>query len=447
MGVRDARRLGAVEAAMRGEKSNREAAGEAKVSLSQFKRLRRRYGARGAAGLIHGNRGRPSPRRLASATRARVVELLQGSEPRFNDCHVRDLVREEGMTVSAETVRQIRRSLGLLPKRRRRPARHHRRRERAARAGAMVQIDGSPFHWFGPDRPPFCLVGTIDDATGVPLSGCFRPQEDLHGYTVALRDLIVAHGVPQVVYGDRTGIAVRNDRHWTLEEELAGRQDPTQWGRMLEELGIDYIGARSPEAKGRIERLWDTLQDRLPPELARHGITTPEAADAFLPGFFARCAAWFGVAPREPVGAWRPAPRHLERILACRYGRAVARDNTVTLHDRVIQVPAGPHHRSYARCRVEVRELLEGRVVVLREGRSIAEQAAPPGPFTLTPRKSARDRGHGDPPESPRNVDRHKARAAGHTASALGQLTNIRRPTKAHPWKRTFNPQPSPAGA
>src|SRR5438128_53088 len=297
MGVRDARRLGAVEAAIRGEKSNQEAARQVKLSLSQFKRLRRRYLVQGAEGLIHGNRGQPSRRRLATSTRERIVELLQSPQVRFNDCHVRDLVREAGMTVSAETVRQIRRSLGLLPKRGRRPARHHRRRERAAQAGTMVQIDGSPFHWFGPEQPEYCLVGTIDDATGMPLSGCFRPEEDLHGYTVALRDLIVRHGVPHVLYGDRTGIAVRNDRYWTREEELAGRQDPTQWGRMLEELGIEYIGAHSPEAKGRIERLWNTVQDRLPPELARHGITTPAAADTFLPDFFARCASWFGVAP------------------------------------------------------------------------------------------------------------------------------------------------------
>src|SRR5881397_2690683 len=109
----------------------------------------------------------------------------------------------------------------------------------------------------------YSLIGTIDDATGVPLSGCFRMQEDLHGFATALRDLIHTHGVPEALYGDRTNIAVRSDKNWSLEEELEGRQRPTQFGQMLEELGIRYIPAHSPEAKGRIERLWQTFQDRL----------------------------------------------------------------------------------------------------------------------------------------------------------------------------------------
>lgn len=454
MGVRDARRLGAVEAAVRGEKSNRQAAEQARVSLSQFKRLRRRYQLHGAAGLIHGNRGRPSPRRLEEPVRERIVALLQHPSTRLNDCHVRDLLLEEGTRVSAESVRQIRRTLGLAAKRRRRPARHHRRREREARAGAMVLIDGSPFHWFGPDQPEYTLVGTQDDATGVPLSGCFRPQEDLHGFTMALRDLILTEGVPEVIYGDRTGIAVRNDDHWTRDEELAGRQHPPQFGQMLDELGIRYIGAHSPEAKGRIEREWQTFQDRLVAEFALRGITTPEAGAAFLPGFFARCRGWFGCTPRERHGAWRPAPHHLDRILACRYQRAVARDNTVSLGGRVVQIPPGPHHRSYHRCRVEVRELLDGRVLVLLEGRLLAEQRAAAGPFLLVPHRLGRDaralRAGNGAPGSPRIDDRPTPPLTPRGSTPRrGELTNIRRPSKKHPWKRPFNPNllPSPAGA
>lgn len=318
MAVTEARRLGLVEAAERNEVTNTEGARRAGLSLRQFKRLRQRYRQHGPRGLVHGNRGRPSLRRLAPRIREQVETLLRG-DVRLNDCHLRDLLAERGVRVSAEAVRQLRRRLGLPPKHRRRPRRYYTRRECAARAGALVLIDGSPFHWFGSDRPVYSLVGTIDDATGVPLSGCFRLQEDLHGFATALRDLIRAHGLPEALYGDRTNIAVRSDANWSLEEELEGRQRPTQFGQMLEELGIGYIPAGSPEAKGRIERLWQTFQDRLTAELALQGIKEPAAAEAFLPRFFARYRDWFGRAAREAKPAWRPAPARLDLALACRY--------------------------------------------------------------------------------------------------------------------------------
>jgi len=252
----------------------------------------------------------------------------------------------------------------------------------------MVLIDGSEFRWLGAEQPLFTLVGTVDDATGEPLSLVRRPEEDLHGYTQALRDLIQAHGVPEALYGDRTGIAVRNDKHWSIEEELLGRRSPTQFGAMLEELGIHYIAAHSPEAKGRIERHWQTLQDRLPAEVALRRIRTLPEFDAFLPQFLQHCRDWFGREPRESVSAWRPAPRHLDRMLACRYARVVGRDNVVSIPGHALQLPPGSHQRSFYRARVEVRELLDGRLLVLHEGRVLLEQPAPPGPFTLVPRSS-----------------------------------------------------------
>jgi transposase len=388
MGLRDAQRLGPVKAAIEGRITNAKGADLTGLSLRQFKRLKVRVRRDGARGLLHGNRGRASPRRLAPAVEHQIVTLLQHPEARLNDCHVRDILAEGGVVVSAETVRLIRRGLGLAAKRRRRPARHHRRRPRAARIGSLVLIDGSTFAWLGAHQPMFTLVGTIDDATGEPLSLVRRPHEDLHGFTQALRDLITTYGVPEALYGDRTGIAVRNDRHWTVEEELAGRQDPTQFGQMLEELGIHYIPARSPQAKGRIERLWQTLQDRLPAELALRRITTWEAFDAFVPQFLARCRAWFGRTPRDTVRAWRPAPRDLDRILACRYSRMVGRDNVVSIPGHTLQILPGPRRRSYAGARVEVRELLDGRLSVVLQGQVLLRQPAPPGPFVLVPRGS-----------------------------------------------------------
>jgi transposase len=153
MGVRDARRLGAVEAAVKGRISNQEGAQRTGLSLRQFKRLKAKVRKDGAAGIVHGNRGRTSSRRLGEETRRAVEAFLEHGEVRFNDCHIRDLLAEKGHTVSAETVRQIRRQMGLPAKHRRRPARYHRRRLREAQRGAMVQMDGSPFSSGARARP------------------------------------------------------------------------------------------------------------------------------------------------------------------------------------------------------------------------------------------------------------------------------------------------------
>lgn len=451
MGVREARRLGVVEAALRWKITNGEGAEALGLSARQFRRLKRRVERQGAGGLMHGNRGRVSPRRLAETIRQRIEGLLHG-EVRLNDCHLRDLLGEDGVTVSADSVRRIRRQLGLPPKQRRRPSRHRRRRERAARRGALVLIDGSPFRWLGLADPKLTLVGTLDDATGEILALTLRAEEDLHGFTEVLRQTLTGHGVPLALYGDGTSIAVRNDPYWTLEEELAGRQRPSHFGLMLEELGIRYIRARSPQAKGRIERLWRTLQDRLAAELALHRITAFAPALAFLPGFIARFNRQLARAPREPVGLWRSVPRALDRVLACRYPRVVARDNTVSIPGHVLQLPPGPHHASHHGRSVEVRELLDGRLLVLHQGHILLEHPAPAGPFQLVPRRSARPtprpRRQTDPRPSSRIGDRRAVRLQPREQrTPPPRAPRPRPPSPHHPWKRAYKPQPRATAA
>lgn len=452
MGVRDAQRLGPVKAAIEGRITNAKGAELTGLSLRQFKRLKARVRSSGAAGLLHGNRGRPSSRRLGDGTRAEIVGLLLRDAPRLNDCHVRDVLEERGVTVSAETVRQVRCALGLRAKHHRRPRQHRQRRLRAARVGSLVLIDGSEHAWLGPLQPKFTIVGTLDDATGRPLSLVRRPHEDLHGFTQALRETIENFGVPEALYGDRTGIAVRNDGYWSREEELEGRRRPTQFGRMLEELGIRYIAANSPEAKGRIERFWFVVQDRLVAELALRGITTLEGFDAFVPTFIGRCRDWFAKPARESVEAWRGVPRNLDRILACRYTRIVGRDNIVTIPGDALQIPPGPRQRSFARARVEVREKLDGGIVVLKDGALLHERPAPEGPFTLMPRDSA-DRAR-RPKRRTLLAELLSAAPARRTRSAaelpagdrmLLARTN-RKPPKDHPLKRNPVVRPSTAG-
>ena len=258
------------------------------------------------------------------------------------------------------------------------------RRTPEAQMGALVQLDASFFAWLEDRGPVLALHGAIDDAPGTGLALVFRPAEDLHGYGTLLHTICTTYGLPLALYGDRLGVFVRNDAHWTLAEELRGTQDPTHFGRILQALGIGYIAARSPQAKGRIERFWQTLQDRLVSELRLRGIHTVEAANAFLPEFLADLNARFARAPADTGAAWRPAPRELAARLSCRDARAVAHDNTIRLGPRWVQLP---RRRSYAGRRLEVRECLDGRLLVFADGHCLAAQPAPAAEFVLRPRR------------------------------------------------------------
>src|SRR5262245_64852061 len=187
------------------------------------------------------------------------------------------------------------------------------------------------------------LHGAIDDATGTVLALVFRPTEDLHGYATLLDQLGTAYGLPLALYGDRLNVFVRNDRHWSLEEQLQGEQHPTHFGLMLRRLGIGFIAAGSPQAKGRIERLWRTLQDRLTVELRLPGCRTLAEATAVLPTFRTDFNQRFAHPPVDATAAWRPAPRDLAAQLSCHYSRRVGQDNVVRLGARVFQLPRRPH--------------------------------------------------------------------------------------------------------
>jgi transposase len=422
-------RAGLVAAALAGRITNGEGAAALHLSARQFQRLKERFREGGAPALRHRGRGRPSHRRLPAAITVKVQALLRDRYAGFNDTHVTEKLREvERLPVSRESVRRLRRALGVPAVHRRRPPQHRSRRPREQAAGQLVQLDGSPFDWLEGRGPAMTLLGAIDDATSEVLALYFRPTEDLHGYATLLHAVFRTHGLPVALYGDGVNILVRTDRHWSLEEQLAGTQAPTHLGRVLQELGIGYVQARSPQAKGRVERLWGTLQDRLVSELRLRGIATRDAANAFLPEFIADFNRRFA-RPAAAAPVWRRPPRDLDVVLSCRYTRVVARDNTVRLGARLIQIPRGPHGRSYARRRVEVRELLDGRVIVRATAIVIAELPPPRPDFCLVP--------HGGPSaERPRRAPRPAASlhtALSHLAAALPSRT------KPHPWRRAYN--------
>src|SRR3970282_623988 len=349
MSQKEAPRIGLLKALVARRVTGGEVALALDVTVRQVWRLKRRFESAGAEGLLHRSRGRPSLRRLAARLRQRVSQLRPTRPRTLNDCHATERRQEvEGLPISRPTVRRLRQALGRPAKRRRRPRQYRARREPRTRMGALGQLDASPLAWLEARGPVMTLHGAIDDATGTVLALHFCPTEDLHGYTTLLRALATDYGLPLALYGDRLHVFLRNDRHWTLGEQLRGTQDPTHFGRMLQSLGVGFIPAGSPQAKGRIERLWQTLQDRLVSELRLQGITTPEAANAVLPAFRADHNRRFARPPARPQPAWRPPPRELPLLLGCRYARRVAADNTVRLGLRGLQLPPGPRRRSWA---------------------------------------------------------------------------------------------------
>ncbi len=196
-----------------------------------------------------------------------------------------------------------------------------------------------------------------------------------------LKDIIERHGVPLALYSDRHGIFQRSPKEpESLDEQLRGRRDPTQFGRALEELDIRLIMAHTPQAKGRVERAWGTFQDRLVSELRLAGVTTIEQANQVLWNFIPRYNERFAVAPAQPGSAYRPLPAgvSLDETLCFKYLRTVANDNTVQFDSAAIQLLSDDHRASYARATVEVQERLDGSIVVTYHGRTLAAKPAPP---------------------------------------------------------------------
>src|ERR1019366_600597 len=278
--------------------------------------------------MAHANRGRPSPRRLSSRVRQAVLDLARTTYAGFNDHHLCEKLCEvEGFSFSRETLRRLLRQAGLGSPRKRRSPAHRLRRLRSAHEGELVQLDGSPHDWLQGRGPRLTALGLQDDATGKILAAQFFPSETALGYLSLLRQLLRRHGTPHAFYGDRSGIFVRHDDLWTREEQLAGKRQPTQFGRALQQLGITFIAARSPQAKGRVERLWGVLQDRLTSELRLAQARDLDSANAVLRVF---CADYNRRFARRPAGmqtAWRPAPENLERICCFVHQRVVSNDN------------------------------------------------------------------------------------------------------------------------
>ena len=320
----------------------REAAELLDLSERQVIRLKKGVVEQGPAFIIHKNRGRKPQHTLPDEVRMKVVELKQTKYKEANFNHFVELLEEhEGIKVSYASVHRTLTQAGIKSPKKHCKRKSHHRRKRKPQKGMLVQIDASPHEWIiGGEL--FTLHGAIDDATGEILALFFTPNECMEGYFEIIRQIVKNYGIPMSLYCDRHTIFVSpNDGKLSIEDQLKGKTvNLTQFGRAMEELGITIIKANSPQAKGRIEKLWDTLQSRLPVEFKIRGIDTMEAANAFLSQFIVAYNEKFAVEPENPELAFRPLEPgiELDHILCIKEERTIIEDSAFSYKGKYYQL-------------------------------------------------------------------------------------------------------------
>jgi len=370
--MKEEKRLEIVQRVFRGELTVAEAAVVIGVSERHCYRLKARVIRDGAKGVVHGNRGRVCKRKIKDKVVKRIVELARGKYKDFNDHHLTEKLEEDQkIKMSREKLRQILRAHGIASPRKRRGIKHRSRRERRASEGMMLQVDGSPHDWLQGRGPRLCLIGAIDDATGKVVGALFTAAESSWGYFTLFSDIFKQHGLPHSIYSDCHSV-FWTDREPTRDEQLINKKPTTEVGRGLEELGVTLILAHSPQAKGRIERLWNTFQDRLVSELRLARAKTMEQAQALLERYLPVHNRKFAK-PAKAEPAWRKVSAvQIERALCFKQQRTVAKDNTVTFEGTVLQIPKTLRFGSHAHRRVDVHVLLDGAVEFFYKTEKIA---------------------------------------------------------------------------
>ena len=350
-----------------------------RVSERHTRRLLNAYRRDGAATLAHGNRGRQPHNAVLESEAAAVVRLASTKYAGTNHSHLTELLRErDGINLSRPTVRRILVKAGIGSPRSRRSQQHRVRRQRMPQEGMLVQVDGSHHRWLGEERPRFALLLTVDDATGTVPAAMFCQEEDTPSYFLLMDRLIRRHGIPIAIYSDRHPVFKFTG---DIDRYPAG---PTQFARAMEELGIRQIFARSPQAKGRVERAAATFQDRLVTELRLAGAATITEAEKVLNNFLPRFNEKFGVQAEQSILAYRRLEQSvsLHQILCFKHRRKVSRDNTIKYNRRTLQLLPGGTRPTYAGVQ-EVQEDLEGRLLVQYQRQTIPTQEAPPRPGLL----------------------------------------------------------------
>jgi len=359
----------------------RDAAALLGLSYRQAKRLWKQYRQEGAAGMKHGSAGRHSNRAYAASLRGEVLERVRKKYSgevgeRFGPTLAAEhLAAEDGLGVDAETLRRWMLAEGLWT-RERRGWRHRRRRERKEHFGELVQMDGSFHAWLEERGPRGCLMDLVDDATNTTWAQ-LGEEETLWAAADALRAWIEHYGVPRALYVDWKNLY---QRRATPREQLRGEEPITQFGRMCERLGMQLIGANSPQAKGRVERMHGTHQDRLVKKLRRLEITTPAEANAYLEReYLPEHNRRFGRAALRPEDyhGRRPSERELDQVFRLETVRTISADWVVRYDNRFLQLLPGKRQHAPAKDRVKVYESRKGELTIEYRGREVGWEEIP----------------------------------------------------------------------
>lgn len=417
MSQRELSRLEVIQRVCRKTLTQSRAADLLALSLRQVKRLCRAYRREGAAALVSKRRGRPSNHQLRPEVVSTARALLRERYHDFGPTFAREKLSEcHGLSLGVETVRQLMIADGLWRARRARRAVIHQLRERRAAYGELVQLDGSPHDWFEGRAPRCTLLNFVDDATSRLMHLSFVEAETTFNYFAAVRAYVTEHGKPRAFYSDKLGVFRVN-----MLSPVSGT-GLTQFGRAMKELDIELLCAHSPQAKGRVERANQTLQDRLVKELRLRAISSAAEANAYLPEFIADYNRRFAVAPRCAEDAHRPLSvgEDLTRILSWRETRVLSKNLTLSYAGRVYQIKTERAAYTMRGARVEVRETEAGEVSIEYKGRVL-----PFGIYRQQEREQARV-------VEPKLIDATLSRsAAGAKRERQGVALN-------HPW-RDFN--------
>ncbi len=367
MSGKEVQRLVVLRRMQQGEVGQAQAAQQLGLSVRQVKRLVRRLREQGEQGLVSRRRGRPSNRRIDGGQQAHFIEVVRRHYADFGPQLAYEyLQREHGFGYSVETLRGWMMQAGLWQAKRRRAQRVHSPRPRRQCLGELVQIDGSHHDWFETRAPKCCLIAFIDDATGRVLQARFFEQETTQGYLELLHALVQRHGAPLALYSDRHGIFTKSDPE---------DHKPTQFERALLQLQIEPICAHSPQAKGRVERLFQTLQDRLCKAMRLQCIDTLAQANGWLPEYLREHNHRFAVpaqSTQDMHRSWTGTAQALADICALHHQRQLSTQGACKFEGRILQLLPGQPYAPKARAMVDIAQHADGALRLSYRGQALA---------------------------------------------------------------------------
>jgi len=340
---------------------SKEAARLLNLSTRQIRRLKKKVKRDGLKGIIHGNKGNVPTIAILAPVKKTILNLYSTTYNDYNCSHFAEILKEEhDISVSREFVRTLLLNANLRTKSRKHP-KHRTRRDRMPREGLLIQMDTSEHDWFQGRAPVAFLIAAIDDATSEVPYALFVDSDSTINNMQVIKTLILKKGIPSALYVDRAS-HFKTTRHSSYRVNLTGIYEPTQIKRALNEIGINLILANSPQAKGRIERLFKTFQDRLLKEMRVMGISCIKDANNYLhKTFLPKYNSKFVIAPKEANPAYRRVPNHidLDAVFSIKEERTVMADNTISFENRIFQILPDDRRYSYVKAKVLVEVRLD----------------------------------------------------------------------------------------